>query len=518
MLIVKGTNILLSNGSLKKIEYIDKDLIVDYNGNISNLKISKCKGQIFKYKISNGLEICGNIKFLTLNKDNIKRPSSDIKTAQIINSYVDKNYYLISKNIKKESNFKLPKDIIFFIGLFISNGRYLYKNNKIFGASIYCHDKLKIFNILKQYFPCASITKKEDLICVSGKEIISFLKRNIIGDQKHRRVSQEVFWMNKDLQLELLKGWFYNKGIDMNSNCLIGCLRSKHIVSLLAFSLTRNGIPYTIAKNVNYRFVISGSFANKLNMNFVENKNKKFKYRNFNNDILFRIKDVENLGLQDCFYIKDDVGLIANNYAIGGNNKNIEIVSKCSCNKKIILFENNICSECQLKELQKQSWRNGIKCKRCKKKVESKRGSKKFCSDVCRRLYYNPLEEQNKATNYIGYVNKGYISYPQKFIYNFVIEKYSNYNWTYNNRTIIRNPNTNYPLELDVWCKELKFAIEFDGAQHFKDKDLKYTKKLDKIKNKLCEEKGIKLLRINYKNNWKNKEWLSKKIGEFMNS
>jgi very-short-patch-repair endonuclease len=61
-------------------------------------------------------------------------------------------------------------------------------------------------------------------------------------------------------------------------------------------------------------------------------------------------------------------------------------------------------------------------------------------------------------------------------------------------------------LELDFNIPELKIAIEYDGEQHF-DKEL-YKKiygegfeaqvKRDKLKNKLCSKKNIKLIRIKY--------------------
>lgn len=53
----------------------------------------------------------------------------------------------------------------------------------------------------------------------------------------------------------------------------------------------------------------------------------------------------------------------------------------------------------------------------------------------------------------------------------------------------------------------LKFLIEYDGLQHFKETDffggkpaLEEVKKRDKIKTDYCDSKNIKLLRFNYKN------------------
>ena len=55
-------------------------------------------------------------------------------------------------------------------------------------------------------------------------------------------------------------------------------------------------------------------------------------------------------------------------------------------------------------------------------------------------------------------------------------------------------------------------CVEYDGTQHFKSVDffggeesLKYTKINDKIKNNFCKKSNIKLIRINYKENLKEK-------------
>ena len=70
----------------------------------------------------------------------------------------------------------------------------------------------------------------------------------------------------------------------------------------------------------------------------------------------------------------------------------------------------------------------------------------------------------------------------------------------------LRNPLTNSKLKLDGYFEEYKLGIEYDGIQHYK-----YTPKIDKtyekfqirqardeVKNQLCVENGIKLIRIKY--------------------
>lgn len=61
------------------------------------------------------------------------------------------------------------------------------------------------------------------------------------------------------------------------------------------------------------------------------------------------------------------------------------------------------------------------------------------------------------------------------------------------------------PLYLDSYYPNLKLAIEFDGAFHFEEykkyyKTAKYEQKQinDALKDKLCAEHGIKIIRIPY--------------------
>jgi len=349
---------------------------------------------------------------------------------------------------------------------------------------------------------------------MSGKEVIIFFKNHIGIEQKNRKVSSEIFWMNKELQLEFLKGWFFNKNIN-KSYYLIGRLRSVNLVNTIAFMLLRNEIPYSILNIVNYRFEISHALLNTIHKDFIKEytdiKARK-EYRNFNGNILFEVKNIENLGIQEAYNLNVD-GLIANGYSIGSSKDNIEIKTKCSkCNKELILFENDICVDCQMELINRTSWRYELKCKYCNRLIKSKKGTRKFCSDNCRKAsYLKNTSYQNFASNYKGYVNKGYVSFPQNFILEFVKNKYIEYNWTFNDRTILKNPITNYPIELDIFCNDLNFAIEYDSKKHFEDD---YTKKLDQIKNAECKKNNIKLLRISYKENWKDEEFLINKVEE----
>ena len=70
----------------------------------------------------------------------------------------------------------------------------------------------------------------------------------------------------------------------------------------------------------------------------------------------------------------------------------------------------------------------------------------------------------------------------------------------------LKSPVTNYSLMIDAFFPNLNLAVEYDGPQHFRNEkryyksnnDFLYRIFLDITKNILCEEHGIKLVRIKY--------------------
>lgn len=65
------------------------------------------------------------------------------------------------------------------------------------------------------------------------------------------------------------------------------------------------------------------------------------------------------------------------------------------------------------------------------------------------------------------------------------------------------NPETNRSLELDCYNADFKLAFEYDGQFHFEvrkglNNNLAKTQQLDKLKDKLCKENGITLIRVPY--------------------
>lgn len=88
-----------------------------------------------------------------------------------------------------------------------------------------------------------------------------------------------------------------------------------------------------------------------------------------------------------------------------------------------------------------------------------------------------------------------------------IFEKITTYKFLKKRPKWLRNPKTNYSLELDGYCEELKISFEYDGKQHFekvkffnkyKRSSLESIQERDQLKDKLCLENGVKLLRIKY--------------------
>jgi hypothetical protein len=70
----------------------------------------------------------------------------------------------------------------------------------------------------------------------------------------------------------------------------------------------------------------------------------------------------------------------------------------------------------------------------------------------------------------------------------------------------LRHPETGRCLELDLYCEELKIAVEYNGRQHYEytphfhtsPLDLHDQMQRDQLKLKLCRKHGIKLIVVPY--------------------
>jgi len=152
----------------------------------------------------------------------------------------------------------------------------------------------------------------------------------------------------------------------------------------------------------------------------------------------------------------------------------------------------------------------GIECKKCNDifypfvktinlKLDNIREYKKIPDFLC------------KKCDKLIYKNRSHL---EDYIYDIIKEKTNQkYNIIKNDRNTILNPYTNHYLELDIYCPELKWAIEISGKRWH---DKEEVKKRDLIKKQECKKIGIDLLVIWYEDFKENKEKTLNKLDMFL--
>lgn len=92
------------------------------------------------------------------------------------------------------------------------------------------------------------------------------------------------------------------------------------------------------------------------------------------------------------------------------------------------------------------------------------------------------------------------ISYPENYIKNQLDECNIEYIYNKGHNKLI-NPKTGYPLKPDFYLPKYNLIIEYDGIHHFKEmfgnKKLEKVQEMDKLKEQLCKENNIGILRFN---------------------
>lgn len=119
------------------------------------------------------------------------------------------------------------------------------------------------------------------------------------------------------------------------------------------------------------------------------------------------------------------------------------------------------------------------------------------------------LQKQNDKSVKIGKINQERIvkrkqSQPSKGE-QYIIDYLKSIGIRYTREHFVKTINNHgYFLFLDFYLRDYKVAIEFDGIQHFEpiygEANLIKQKHNDLLKNNLCYEHGISLLRIPYYN------------------
>ncbi len=114
------------------------------------------------------------------------------------------------------------------------------------------------------------------------------------------------------------------------------------------------------------------------------------------------------------------------------------------------------------------------------------------------RLYYK--ENKDKKLNYDikrGHTTGNGQTIPEKQIEQWLIDKNFKYEKEYSFDDCLNGKGNK--LFFDFYLPELNMLIEFDGIHHFESiYNFDVVKLHDQIKNKYCENKNIKLIRIPY--------------------
>lgn len=104
-------------------------------------------------------------------------------------------------------------------------------------------------------------------------------------------------------------------------------------------------------------------------------------------------------------------------------------------------------------------------------------------------------------------MNKGkYSSLGERYCVEFLEILFPNHKFIKTRPKWLTNPQTGRPLELDGYNEELKLAIEYNGVQHYvypnftgcSKEEFKKQLYRDKLKETLCSENGVCLIRIPY--------------------
>jgi len=161
------------------------------------------------------------------------------------------------------------------------------------------------------------------------------------------------------------------------------------------------------------------------------------------------------------------------------------------CGNKREDLNKTMCEECckknslRMSEIKEERIKKGI-CINCKAQTD---GNTRCLLCKAKERGFSTVEEYEEWRN-------GTMSVPQKAIYRLLRKISKDKSISYNLKHIIPDK-----LELDIYSKDKKYAVEVDGITHYKNiygrDDFDKRIENDKKKNAYCNEYGITLYRIN---------------------
>lgn len=125
----------------------------------------------------------------------------------------------------------------------------------------------------------------------------------------------------------------------------------------------------------------------------------------------------------------------------------------------------------------------------------------RYADKILKKAYRNEFIHKERST-YIKPVNKWT---SEELVYNIVKKLYKEYDVIYHHRPFfLKGPNGGQ-MSYDIFITGLNIAIEYQGKQHFEpveffggEEGFKKTVERDKLKKEISDNKGIKLVYINY--------------------
>lgn len=137
------------------------------------------------------------------------------------------------------------------------------------------------------------------------------------------------------------------------------------------------------------------------------------------------------------------------------------------------------------------------KCKVCGKKIPYKTKKPKTCKK-CKAKKKPKKRKKRKSKRKKGQSKEAYMF---KILNSIFPDQMYIENGYY---SFLPSPKGS-PMQIDKYFPDLKIGFEYDGKQHFSHnsyfmtkKEFKYLQKCDSLKDKLCKEEGVALIRIRY--------------------
>lgn len=189
----------------------------------------------------------------------------------------------------------------------------------------------------------------------------------------------------------------------------------------------------------------------------------------------------------------------------------LEDIKTCKeCGSKFINKLTDFCSSICKNDYNFKNTNYNKICMNCGIEFSTHYKKDRFCCNQCNKEYVKHNNKKYQNNNKVINNNDNNLIIPkyskgERELYNLLSELFSEYDILYRERyNWLMNPETYYPLELDIFVPDLNLAFEYDGEQHYLYNSLIFKTKeefmglrrRDDFKDKKCKERGITLIRF----------------------